>query len=97
MIGLLSSLAQQHAPWPTAAGASISDGNHWANNSYTTGRPMYINPSDTFQNWMSTVVLTSGAKSIITINYGSNAATTAGALIDQWPANGGTHQQWKFQ
>jgi hypothetical protein len=70
-------------------GGSDSDGYHWATNTSTpyvssVGTeeenyvPEYINSDDTFQNWMSTVVLPLGAHPIITVNYGSSAAGTGG-------------------
>jgi hypothetical protein len=59
-------------------GGSYSDNYHWANNSYSTGHPMYINANDTFQHWMNTVVLPLGAHPIIICDYGSNENGTGG-------------------
>jgi len=70
-------------------GGTYSDSYHWATNSSTTynsstgsqseeGLPIYIDSSDTFQNWMNTVALPLGAHPIISVNYGSNAAGTGG-------------------
>jgi len=59
-------------------GGTYSDGYHWANNSSTPGFPLYINANDTFQNWINTVVLPSGAHPIIICDYGSNEDGTGG-------------------
>ena len=59
-------------------GGSEADAYHWATNSITPGQGGYANPNDTFDNFMH-VVTESRAQAMITVNYGSNAAGTAGA------------------
>jgi len=58
-------------------GGSTADVYHWQTNSATAGTTAYINPDDTFDAFMG-VVQKSGAAALITVNYGSNAAGTAG-------------------
>ncbi len=58
-------------------GGSTSDVYHWQTNTSTSGTGAYVNPNDTFDNFM-TVVKNTGATAIVTVNYGSNAAGTAG-------------------
>ncbi|HZT41147.1 MAG TPA: hypothetical protein VFA07_03115 [Chthonomonadaceae bacterium] len=58
-------------------GGSTSDVYHWQTNSATAGTGQYINPNDTFDNFMS-VVNAMGGTAVITVNYGSNAAGTGG-------------------
>ncbi|HZT42363.1 MAG TPA: hypothetical protein VFA07_09235 [Chthonomonadaceae bacterium] len=58
-------------------GGSTSDVYHWQTNSATAGTGQYINPNDTFDNFMS-VVNALGGTAVITVNYGSNAAGTGG-------------------
>jgi len=59
-------------------GGSYSDCFHWKTTSETVGTTIYINPNDTFDHFMTSDVLPSGAQAIITVNYGSNAAGTGG-------------------
>jgi hypothetical protein len=62
-------------------GGSYSDIYHWRSHSATAGQNIYntyINPNDTFDNFMTKDVLPSGAQAIITVNYGSNAAGSGG-------------------
>lgn len=68
-------------------GGSYSDCYHWSNNSSTpvntsindgADLPIYIVAADTFQGWLNTLVTPLGAKPIVTVNYGSNAAGTGG-------------------
>jgi hypothetical protein len=58
-------------------GGSTADVYHWQHNAATAGSGQYINPQDTFDAFMR-VAQRSGAGPIITVNYGSNAAGTAG-------------------
>ncbi|MGD0830894.1 MAG: hypothetical protein ABR907_08130 [Terracidiphilus sp.] len=62
-------------------GGSYADIYHWRPHAATGGEniyPIYINPNDTFDNFMTKDVLPSGAQAIITVNYGSNAAGNGG-------------------
>ncbi len=57
-------------------GGSYADIFNWQT---TTGNDgAYVNSSDSFDNWMNTVVNPAGAQAIITVNYGSNPANNAG-------------------
>jgi hypothetical protein len=58
-------------------GGSTSDVYHWQTNSLTSGVSGYVNPSDTFDAFM-TLANAAGATPVITVNYGSNAAGNAG-------------------
>jgi hypothetical protein len=58
-------------------GGSTADVYHWQTNSSTTGTGAYVNPNDTFDAFMG-VAAKAGATPVITVNYGSNAAGTAG-------------------
>lgn len=60
-------------------GGSYADAYHWKTHSATPGASLYINPNDTFDNFMTKDALPSGAQVVITVNYGSNAAGTGGA------------------
>lgn len=59
-------------------GGSYSDIYHWKSHAGTAGQTIYINPNDTFDNFMTKDVLPSGAQAILTVNYGSNAAGNGG-------------------
>src|SRR5579862_7689392 len=60
-------------------GGSTSDVYHWQTNSGTAGTGAYTNSNDTFDAFMGVVhSIGSNATPIITVNYGSNAAGTAG-------------------
>jgi hypothetical protein len=72
--GLLKSAGVTFLRFP---GGSTSDVYHWQTNSATSGTGAYINSSDTFDAFMG-VVQKAGAAAILTVNYGSNAAGTAG-------------------
>ena len=56
-------------------GGSYADIYHWQTNTAVAGG--YVNPSDGFDNFMSQVKA-AGGTAIVTANYGSNAAGTAG-------------------
>jgi hypothetical protein len=58
-------------------GGSTADVYHWKTNTSTTGTSAYVNPNDTFDAFMG-VAKSAGATPVITVNYGSNAAGTAG-------------------
>lgn len=57
-------------------GGSYADAFHWRTSSVAPGS--YMNPSNTFDNFMTKVVNPAGAKAIITVNYGSNEANNGG-------------------
>jgi hypothetical protein len=57
-------------------GGSTSDVYHWQTNSYTGGGSGYS--QDDFDGFMTSVAQPVGASPIITVNYGSNIAGTAG-------------------
>ncbi len=59
-------------------GGSTSDVYHWQTNSATANSGQYVNPNDGFDTFM-TVAQAAGAQPVITVNYGSNPAGTAGA------------------
>lgn len=58
-------------------GGSTADAYHWQTNSLTHGQDGYVNPSNTFDAFMSLANQTH-AQTMLTVNYGSNAAGTAG-------------------
>ena len=58
-------------------GGSTADAYHWQNNSSTANSGQYINPANTFDAFMG-VAQKTGAGAILTVNYGSNQAGTAG-------------------
>jgi hypothetical protein len=57
-------------------GGSYGDVYSWSNNAGIDGA--YVNSSDSFSNWMNDIVMPAGAQAIVTANYGSNPANTAG-------------------
>jgi hypothetical protein len=57
-------------------GGSVSDVYNWQNNTGIDGQ--YVNTGDSFDNWMNTLVIPTGAKAIVTVDYGSNPANNAG-------------------
>ena len=61
-------------------GGSAGDNYHWANGGTpTTGSGMYIMADDTFDNFMTRLVNpVPGATAMCIVNYGTNAAGTAG-------------------
>jgi hypothetical protein len=59
-------------------GGSYADCYHWKTHQQTGGTTIYINPNDTFDNFMTKDVQPSGVQAVITVNYGSNAAGTGG-------------------
>jgi len=65
-------------------GGSYSDCYHWKTHSATVGTTLYINPNDTFDNFMNKDVLPLGAQAVITVNYGSNQAGTGGGDPAGW-------------
>ena len=56
-------------------GGSVTDVYHWQTNSASQGQ--YINPNNSFDAFMG-VVAQSGAQALLCVNYGTNAAGTAG-------------------
>jgi hypothetical protein len=58
-------------------GGSTADAYHWQSNSLTQGQSGYVDPHNTFDAFMK-VVRQTGAQAMLTVNYGSNAAGTAG-------------------
>ncbi|MGH2347772.1 MAG: hypothetical protein ACRDG4_21290, partial [Chloroflexota bacterium] len=58
-------------------GGSTSDSYHWQTNSITPNEGGYANPNNTFDAFMGQVQK-AGAQAMVTVNYGSNAAGTAG-------------------
>jgi len=73
--GMLQPLHLAPVRWP---GGSTSDVYHWQTNSITTGQSGYANPSNTFDNFMSVMAQSGVSNVMITANYGSNSAGTAG-------------------
>ncbi|HLJ67587.1 MAG TPA: cellulose-binding protein [Chloroflexota bacterium] len=60
-------------------GGSYADMYHWENGgSITKGFDGYIAPGNSFDNFMKSDVMAAGAGAMVTVNYGSNAAGTAG-------------------
>lgn len=59
--------------WP---GGSLSDVYHWQTSTACAGG--YINPNSTFDNFMQDVALPAHLDVAVTLDYGSNAACTAG-------------------
>lgn len=57
-------------------GGSYADVYCWTNNTGIDGA--YVNASDSFINFMNTVVNPAGAQAMVTVNYGSNPANNAG-------------------
>ncbi len=58
-------------------GGSTSDNYHWQTNSITPNAGDYANPANTFDAFIGQVQK-AGAKAMVTVNYGSNAAGTGG-------------------
>ena len=58
-------------------GGSTADAYHWQTNSITPGQGGYANPQNTFDAFMGLAQQTN-AQAMLTVNYGSNAAGTAG-------------------
>jgi len=73
--GLLTTLGARTLRYP---GGSWSDAYHWQTNSGTTGQSVFPNSNDNFDHFMTGLAQPVGAQPIITVNYGSNAAGTAG-------------------
>jgi hypothetical protein len=71
----LSALRVGPMRWP---GGSTSDTYHWQTNSITPGQGGYADPNNTFDNFMGVQQASGTAGVMITVNYGSNAAGTAG-------------------
>ncbi len=80
-------------------GGSYSDCYHWKTHSATVGTTLYINPNDTFDNFMNKDVLPLGAQAVITVNYGSNQAGTGGgdpAEAADWVRYANIEKGWKI-
>jgi len=76
-------------------GGSYADVFNWANTTGIDGA--YVNGSDSFISWMNTVVNPAGAQAVITVNYGSNPANTAGGdtnLAAAWVACANITNHW---
>jgi hypothetical protein len=58
-------------------GGSTADDYHWRTNSLTPGQGGYVDPKNTFDAFMG-VARQTNAQAMLTVNYGSNAAGTAG-------------------
>jgi hypothetical protein len=58
-------------------GGSTADAYHWQTNSLTRGQDGYVDPHNTFDAFMG-VARQTNAQTMLTVNYGSNAAGTAG-------------------
>ena len=69
----LSNVGIQTVRYP---GGSYSDTFHWQ--TYTACNSSYLASGNTFDNFMNNVVNPSGAKAIITVNYGSNSSCDGG-------------------
>lgn len=81
-------------------GGSYADCYHWKTHSATTGTTLYINPNDTFDNFMTKDVQPAGAQAIITVNYGSNAAGTGGgdpAEAADWVRYANKEKGWNIR
>jgi hypothetical protein len=81
-------------------GGSYSDIYHWKTHSATAGATIYINPNDTFDNFMNKNVLPIGAMPFITVNYGSNAAGTGGgdpAEAADWVRYANKEKGWNIR
>ncbi len=76
-------------------GGSYGDIFNWQT---TTGNEgAYVNANDTFANFMNTVVNPAGAQAIVTINYGSNPAGSAGGdtnVAAAWVAYANVTNHW---
>jgi hypothetical protein len=75
--GLPSLLRQAGTTMLRFPGGSTADAYHWQTNSLTHGQSGYVDPHNTFDAFMGVAQQTS-AQSMLTVNYGSNAAGTAG-------------------
>lgn len=81
-------------------GGSYSDVYHWKTHSATVGTTLYINPNDTFDHFMTMDVLPTGAAAVITVNYGSNAAGSAGgdpAEAAEWVRYANREKGWNIR
>jgi hypothetical protein len=75
--GLPALLSQAGTTTLRYPGGSTADVYHWQTNSITQGQDGYADPNNTFDAFMGLAKQTS-AQTILTVNYGSNAAGTAG-------------------
>lgn len=73
--GLLQGAGTQILRFP---GGSTSDAYHWQTNSITPGQGGYANPANTFDNFMTHVAQPAQTSTMVTVNYGSNAAGNGG-------------------
>jgi hypothetical protein len=81
-------------------GGSYADLYHWQTHSATAGTTIYLHPNDTFEHFMTKNLLPAGAQAIITVNYGSNAAGTAGgdpAEAAAWVRYANIEKGWKIR
>ncbi len=76
-------------------GGSYADIFNWQTTTANEGG--YVNASDTFANFMNTVVNPAGAQAMVTINYGSNPAGNAGGdtnVAAAWVAYANITNHW---
>lgn len=76
-------------------GGSYADAFNWQTTTMNGGA--YINTSDSFDNFMNDVVVPSGAKAIITANYGSNPTNNGGgdsAVAAAWVQYANVTKGW---
>jgi hypothetical protein len=81
-------------------GGSYSDAYHWKTNTSTPGSNIYIHANDTFDHFMTQNLLPAGALAVITVNYGSNAAGTAGGDPSEaaaWVKYANIDKGWKVR
>lgn len=81
-------------------GGSYADAYHWKTHSATAGIKLWINPNDTFDHFMTMDVIPSGAQAMITVNYGSNQAGTAGgdpAEAADWVRYANREKGWNIR
>jgi len=81
-------------------GGSYSDIYHWQTHAATPGQNIYINPNDTFDNFMTRDAIPSGALPIITVNYGSNRDATGGgdpAEAAAWVRYANVEKKWNVR
>jgi hypothetical protein len=81
-------------------GGSYADIYHWKTNSRTAGSDIYINPNDTFDNFMTKDLQPIGAQAVITVNYGTNAAGTGGgdpAEAAEWVRYANIEKKWNIR
>lgn len=76
-------------------GGSYADIFNWQTSTANEGG--YVNPANTFANFINTIVSPAGAQAIVTINYGSNPAGNAGGdtnVAAAWVAYANITNHW---